>query len=199
MSSTQYFWRVKATNSCGDSAYSSVRNFTTAGIACTTFNSTENNLNIPASGATEHVITSTLNISDDITITDVNISINVQHTWAGDVELELTSPNGTSVILLPNSACDDGTNDINVTFDDQAAGPIACSTTAPAVGGTVQPDEALSAFNNESSAGNWVLTITDGFPSEDGGTFQSFDLEICGTTALSVAESSLSDSLSLWA
>ncbi|WP_298902854.1 proprotein convertase P-domain-containing protein [uncultured Psychroserpens sp.] len=197
-SNTQYFWRVKAENSCGDSSYSSIRRFTTADVLCTTFNSTQNNLNIPSAGAAEHVVTSTLNITDDITISDINITIDIDHTWAGDMELVLTSPNGTSVVLLANSTCDDGTNDINVTFDDQAAGPVACSTSAPAVGGTIQPAEVLSAFNNESASGDWVLTMTDGFPAEDGGTFQSFNLEICGTSSLSVEDSNLSDSLAIW-
>lgn len=35
---TQYFWRVKAVNGCGESAYSSVFNFTTATISCNTDN-----------------------------------------------------------------------------------------------------------------------------------------------------------------
>ncbi|MCD2259412.1 zinc-dependent metalloprotease [Psychroserpens luteolus] len=195
---TQYFWRVKAANSCGESSYSATRSFTTADVTCTNYNSSENNLNIPGAGNSVHVITSTLNITDDITISDVNMTINISHTWAGDIELVLTSPNGTSVTLLANSTCDDGTNDINVTFDDQAAGPVSCSTIAPAVGGTVQPAEVLSAFNDESTVGDWVLTITDGFPTEDGGTFLNFDLEICGTTTLSVEDANLSDSLAIW-
>lgn len=195
---TQYFWRVKAVNGCGESAYSSTFNFTTAAVSCTTYNSTENNLNIPGSGTTEHVVTSTLNIGDDVNITDVNITINVDHLWAGDMELKLTSPSGTEVILLPNSECDDGTDDIAVTYDDQAAGPLTCSTSAPAVGGTVQPENPLSAFNGESSVGNWVVTATDGYPSADGGTFQNFSIEICGTPNLSIEDESIRESLAIY-
>ncbi|MEJ6792627.1 MAG: T9SS type A sorting domain-containing protein [Lacinutrix sp.] len=195
---TQYFWRVKSSNSCGDSSYSSTRNFTTAAIACITYNSTENNINIPSIGTTDHVITSTINITDDSTITDVNSTINITHIWAGDMELMLTSPNGTSVIMLVNSACDDGTDDIAVTYDDQAAGPVVCSTSAPAVGGIIQPANPLSAFNGENTVGDWVLTATDGYPSLDGGTFLNFSIEICGTSSLSVDEFSLAGSLSLW-
>lgn len=195
---TQYFWRVKAVNGCGESSYSSVFNFTTATPACTTYNSTQNNIAIPTSGATNHVITSTINVADDVSITDVNVTINVQHTWAGDVELKLTSPNGTEVILLPNSKCDDGTDDIAVTYDDQAAGALTCSTSAPAVGGTVQPENPLSPFNGESSNGNWVLTVTDGYPSADGGTFQNYSIEICGTPVLSIDENNLAQSVKVF-
>ena len=197
-SSTQYFWRVKSTNSCGESSYSTIRSFTTASIACTTYNSTENNINIPSFGNTSHVITSTINITDDTTITDLNSTINITHVWAGDMELMLTSPNGTSVIMLVNSACDDGTDNIAVTYDDDASGPLNCSTTAPAVGGTIQPANPLSVFNGESTLGDWILTATDGYPSLDGGTFLNYSIEICGTTSLSVDEFNLTNSLSLW-
>jgi len=196
---TQYFWRVKSVNGCGESAYSSVFNFTTEPIACTSYNSTQNNINIPSSGSTEHVITSTLNVPTNIDITDVNVTINVQHTWAGDVELKLTSPNGTEVILLANSKCDDGTNDIAVTYDDQASGPVVCSTSPPSVGGTIQPENPLSAFIGEQSGGNWTVTATDGYPSEDGGTFLNFTLNICGTPILtSIQENIETDIFSLW-
>ncbi len=196
--STQYFWRVKSTNSCGESSYSAARNFTTAMLSCITENSTENNITIPSSGSNEHVITSTMNVGTDMTISDINVTINVNHDWAGDMELKLTSPNGTEVIVLANSKCDDGTNDIAVTYDDQASGPVVCSTSPPAVGGTIQPENPLSAFTGESSLGNWVLTATDGYPSADGGTFENYSIEICGTSSLSVDEHSLAGSLSIW-
>ncbi|AUC81745.1 T9SS type A sorting domain-containing protein [Lacinutrix sp. Bg11-31] len=197
-SATQYFWRVKSINSCGESSYSATRNFTTASIACVTYNSTENNINIPSTGNTAHVITSTINITSDTTITDLNSTINITHVWAGDMELMLTSPNGTSVIMLVNSKCDDGTDDIAVTYNDQATGPVICSSTAPSVGGIIQPENPLSVFNGESTFGDWILTATDGYPSADGGTFLNYSIEICGTTSLSVDEFSLASSLSLW-
>lgn len=112
------------------------------------------------------------------------------HIWAGDMELKLTSPAGTTIILLANSKCDDGTDDIAVTYDDEGA-TLVCSTTPPAVGGVTIPEEALSAFDGESSLGDWILTATDGYPSADGGTFLNYNIEICGTPALSISEESL--------
>ena len=196
--STQYFWRVKSANSCGESSYSSVYNFTTANVTCNTVNSTQNNITIPATGTTAHAITSTINMATSMIITDINVTVNVQHVWAGDLELALTSPNGTSVVMLINSKCDDGTDDIGVTYDDQASGPVVCSTTAPSVGGVIQPENPLSVFNGESTLGDWILTTTDGYPSADGGTFLNYSIEVCGTSSLSVDEFSLANSLSLW-
>jgi len=197
-SNTQYFWRVKSTNSCGDSSYSSANSFTTASVTCNTFTSTENNIAIAASGNDPHIATSTINVTTEIVLSDINVTANLQHDWAGDIELKLTSPAGTEVILLPNSLCDDGTDNIAVTYDDQASGPVVCNTTAPAVGGIVKPASPLSAFNGESTLGNWILTVTDGYPSADGGQFLNFSMDICGTAALSTDEFSFEKSLSVW-
>jgi len=105
---------------------------------------------------------------------------------------------GTEVILNANSTCDDGTNDIFVTFDDQASGPFSCSNTSPAIGGTIQPANPLSAFNGENTVGDWIMTMTDAYPSLDGGTYQNFSLNVCGSFTLSADEFSLENALSIW-
>jgi len=44
----------------------------------------------------------------------------------------------------------------------------------------------LSAFNGESSVGDWVLTISDTAPSSNGGEFLNFTLNICGLSEYSI-------------
>jgi subtilisin-like proprotein convertase family protein len=181
MINTTYYWRISPSNSCGSGVYSAVRSFTTVVPTCTVYNSTQNNITIPSTGGTAHVITSTRTItgeSVDAVITDLNVTINIQHIWAGDMELKLTSPNGTEVLLLANSKCDDGTDDIAVTYDDEGVA-LVCSATAPSVGGIIIPESALSAFDGEGLNGAWILTATDGYPSADGGEFLNFNMEIC--------------------
>jgi len=185
--STVYFWRVLPKNRCGNGVYTGAYSFTTVTPSCATYNSVQNNITIPATGATAHVITSTRNITLDEVITDVNVTINIQHVWAGDMELKLTSPAGTEVLLLANSKCDDGTDDIGVTYDDEGV-VLVCSTVVPCVQGTIIPEAALSAFDGESTMGNWVLTATDGYPSADGGQFLNYSMEICSAPVLSVSE-----------
>ena len=187
---TTYYWRIAPNNSCGNGTYGTARSFTTVSPSCTVFNSTQNNINIPANGGSPHVITSTRTISGEpalATITDLNVTINVQHVWAGDMELKLTSPLGTEVLLLANSKCDDGTDDIGVTYDDEGA-VLVCSTVAPCVGGITIPENALSAFDGEGLNGDWILTATDGYPSADGGEFLNYSMEICSGVPLGVSE-----------
>ncbi|WP_211074041.1 reprolysin-like metallopeptidase [Aquimarina sp. MMG016] len=194
--STQYFWRVTASNSCDTAEASAVNSFTTLG--CNTYNSTENNITIPDNGGPDpHIITSTITVSEPIEIDDVNVTVNVQHAWAEDIALRLTSPEGTQVILL-NRSCD-GTDDIAVTFDDQADGTLVCSNTPPAIAGVVQSQTPLSILKDQNALGDWILEIIDIFPDQDGGEFLNFSIEICGVNpVLSVDEFSEDFDLSIW-
>ena len=54
---------------------------------------------------------------------------------------------------------------------------ITCSGN-PVISGTVRPIGDLSAFNGESTLGNWTLEVSDTAPG-DGGALQTFSLEIC--------------------
>tara|TARA_B110000046_G_scaffold157949_1_gene169617 strand:- start:124 stop:3420 length:3297 start_codon:yes stop_codon:yes gene_type:complete len=189
---TPYYWRVAPKSICGQGAFSSTRSFTTDAIACNVVNSTENNLNfLPFSiGGGDQVKTSTQNIGIDTIITDVNVAINVQHTLSADIELKLTSPNGTTITLLDANRCANGA-DIAVTFDDQGTA-LSCNSSAPTISGAVIPFQALSAFIGEASMGDWVLTITDVSASSNGGEFLNFDLNICGPP-LGLSKQSLND------
>ena len=187
-----YYWRVAPKNQCGQGAFSSTRSFTTAAVSCNTVNSTQNNLSFPpfSIGGANFVRTSTLNIGVDTVISDVDATINVQHSLSADIELKLTSPNGTTITLLNSNTCASG-GDIAVTFDDQGAA-LNCSSSAPAVSGTVIPFQALSGFNGESPLGDWILTITDTAPSSNGGEFLDFSLNICGAP-LGLSKESIDD------
>jgi subtilisin-like proprotein convertase family protein len=174
---TQYYWRVTAINQCGSAAPSAVFNFTTENIICNIFNSTDTPLNIPDNDTTG--ITSVLNIPDidAVNINDVNVTINITHTWVGDLTISLTSPNGTSVVLS-NTNGGSGNNYTNTIFDDDAVNNIG-SGVAPFTG-SFSPDEALSVFNGEFSSGNWSLLVVDG-AGADTGSIDSWSIEICGS------------------
>jgi hypothetical protein len=52
-----------------------------------------------------------------------------------------------------SSECADGDPDVDAIFDDLWVG-MNCSSTSPAISGTVKPVDPLSAFNGESSMGS---------------------------------------------
>ena len=126
--------------------------------------------------ATPGTINSTISVTSNGTITDVNIkNLTGTHTWISDLTFSLMSPNGTTVILLAK-LCGD-IDDFNITLDDAAANALSCPISA---GNTQKPANALSAFNGQNPMGNWVLTIADSV-DQDGGSLNGWTLEICAT------------------
>lgn len=174
---TQYFWRVTASNQCGTATPSTVFNFTTENIICNTFNSTDTPIDIPDNNTTG--ITSVINIPDGnaVSINDVNVTINITHTFDGDLTLTLISPNGTNVILS-NGNGGSGNNYTNTVFADDASNTIS-SGSAPFTGLFI-PDEALSILNGEFSSGDWSLLVVDD-AGVDTGSIDSWSIYFCGS------------------
>jgi len=130
-------------------------------------------------------------VSQDFTIsgvsaipTDINVGLDMSHTWVGDLVITVTSPAGTSVELLnniggPGFGC--AGNDLDITLDDEAAATYAdldgtCNN-APAAAGSFQPLEALSAFDGEDVNGTWTVSIED-LVGGDGGMLNTLTLEL---------------------
>ncbi|NRA91460.1 MAG: proprotein convertase P-domain-containing protein, partial [Psychroserpens sp.] len=124
-------------------------------------------------------------------ITDVNVTLNIEHTWASDLEITLTSPQGTDVELIFDEG-GSGDDLVNTTFDQEGTdGPI--QDASPPFTGSFLPEGDLSTLYGESSGGDWVLTIVDD-ANQDGGTFQSFELFLCVQGSLSIEEESFTSS-----
>ncbi|MFK5957464.1 MAG: M12 family metallo-peptidase [Lutibacter sp.] len=171
---TAYFWRVKAINACGESSFSSINNFITANEVCGSIPSSDTPLSIPDNTTTG--VSSIINVTENKSITDVNVTVNIPHEYVGDLTLTLTSPQGTSVILAANVG-DSGINYTNTVFDDESETSIN-SGIAPFTG-VFSPQGNLANFNSEESFGNWTLKVVDSGPA-DVGQIDSWTIEICG-------------------
>ena len=169
---TNYFWRVKPRNSCGEGTFGTPFSFTTRQITCKSL--TAEGLPIEISEQGTPTITSTVSFVEDLPVADINVILEVNHSFLEDLIISLTSPSGTKVVLT-SKTCGD-LNNINAVFDDDGA-VLSCSGN-PAISGTVQPLGELASFNGESVLGDWVLEIEDTAPS-DGGSLIAFTLEVC--------------------
>lgn len=166
---TAHFWRVKANNGCGSGNYSSTFGFTTAAVYCLS-----PALAIPDNNATG--VTSTMNVGSNGNLTDLNVYINVTHTWVGDVKFTLTNQSTGTVVTffdrpgVPASTFGCSGDNIDATLDDEAGSPVEnqCAGSTPTISGSFTPNNSLSAFDGQSFSGNWILTASDHVSSDTG-------------------------------
>ena len=142
-------------------------------IAGGTFGSTDTPIAIPdGPGGT---IMSVLNAGAGGFVSDVNVSIQITHTFIADMEITLEH-DGVSVDLWFDNC--GGDNNMDVLLDDSAAPPPA-DCPEPVVG-TFAPDNPLAAFNGTSAGGTWTLRVVDD-AGIDTGTLDSWSLIITTT------------------
>jgi subtilisin-like proprotein convertase family protein len=130
------------------------------------------------------VTKSIINIPDNKVIADVNVTINLFHTWDGDLEIKLVGPDNTEVMLSDQNGSS-GSNYTDTVFDDDARVNIS-SGSAPFTGSFI-PDGDLNDFIGLSSAGDWTLVITDLF-DVDGGSLLDWTIQICSDAGLSISD-----------
>ncbi len=176
---TRYFWRVIPANYCGTALASNAATFSfaTGTLACNnTFTATDFSNNfidtVPNSEAFVPVT-----VTGGYTIGDLNVSMNITHTWIGDITVTLEGPIsiGSPVITLLDIPCGDDQN-INCTMDDDGGTPTCVGI--PAVTGSIAPVDSLSSLNTLPADGEWILRVFD-HNNEDGGTINSFSINIC--------------------
>jgi len=101
-------------------------------------------------------------------LTDVNVMVQINHTWVGDISAVL-SHNSIDVMLLDRPGVPgiddfgcDGVN-IDAVFDDSEASAAedTCSVADPAISGFFSPSEPLGSFNDQELSGSWSLQVTD--------------------------------------
>ncbi|MGW9684986.1 reprolysin-like metallopeptidase [Flagellimonas sp. 2504JD1-5] len=173
---TEYFWRVRPNNNCGIGTFGTPFSFTTNQVDCKNLNPSGLPLEIIALGTP--TVISSVQIFEDLQVSDVNVSIELTHTFLEDLIIDLISPAGTRVTLISN-ACGDA-NNINAVFDDSGV-DLVCSGN-PAISGTVAPLGSLSSLNGETTLGEWTLEIRD-TAANDGGSLVAFSLEVCAEGA----------------
>jgi subtilisin-like proprotein convertase family protein len=110
-------------------------------------------------------ITSTISIPDEGTLLDVDLQLDITHTWVGDLTAVLTAPDGTEFTLFERIGSD-GDNFTNTVFDDDADTAIGGGT-APYTG-TFRGVDPFAPLNGTSMTGDWVLSITDSAGGDQG-------------------------------
>ncbi|MGH9871609.1 MAG: DUF4214 domain-containing protein, partial [Pyrinomonadaceae bacterium] len=154
-----------------------VSNAPTPTGTCTTYTSTDVPKVIPTGPGS---VSSTITVPGSPRIGDLDVSINLDHTFMADLDVHLVSPAGNDNGLFTDiGAVTVGglQTSMNLRLDDEAALPPAFALSAPFV---IQPELAyrLSWFDGENAGGVWTLAIRDD-ATGDGGTLNSWSITVC--------------------
>jgi parallel beta-helix repeat protein len=115
---------------------------------------------------------STLTVGDETLIEDLDVTLDITHTFDGDLQITLFHPDGTSVPLALNRG-GSGNHFTNTIFDDEAATAIFFGV--PPFAGSFRPEQPLSAFDGKPGTGTWRLEIRD-TAGGDSGTLNSWSI-----------------------
>ncbi|MBL4660891.1 MAG: DUF11 domain-containing protein [Alcanivoracaceae bacterium] len=137
---------------------------------------------LPDNGCDANGVTVTFNVTDDFNINDVDLGVNITHTYRGDLRMTLSSPNSAIQIYQGNGA--DGSDNFNVLMNSDSATPIANVVHAitPDYVNNNQPLPAasLDSFDGEDALGNWTFFVCDRFGA-DTGNLTNAELRFDGT------------------
>ena len=172
-----YFWRVRPINDCKTGEWLPPFSFRTTAVDCgsTSANDLPINLSNNPNTKISKIIVPTDGIISDVNLKDVEVTFQP----INSLRIFLVSPAGTEVRLW-NLDCLN-TDLIRVGFDDEAPTDIICP---PTNNQPVRPDQPLSAFDGENTAGEWQLkvqVVNSGFGG--GGSIKSWSLEFCAAIA----------------
>ena len=145
---------------------------TISNSACATLS---NNTQYPIGPNMNTVTQSVISNPQSFILSDVNVKVNLTHSYVADIDMKLIAPDGTEVILAQDLG-GSGDNYTNTVFDDAAAVSITTGT-APFTG-TYRPQQPLSVLNGKQALGNWTLHITDD-ANTDGGNLLNWSVELC--------------------
>lgn len=129
-------------------------------------------------------VSNTFTVPDNVSIADLDVAIEIDHPFIGDLRITLTHVTTNTIVVLVDrpGAGDCGGANISCTFDDNAArfASFVCSQHDPSLGGGIIPDGFLGELTGQSLAGTWRLTVADQ-ATRDVGTLVSWCLRANST------------------
>ena len=118
----------------------------------------------------------TITINDPRLIVDLDVTLDINHTWVGDLKLKLTRQETDQTITLldrpgyPASDYGCSYDNIRAILDDEMSSSVAnkCASSPAAISGIYVPETALGVFDGQAINGNWILNISDRSPNDSG-------------------------------
>jgi uncharacterized repeat protein (TIGR01451 family) len=122
-------------------------------------------IDTPISIVDNTTFTSVVTVAENDAVLDVDVRLNIIHTYDGDLDIFLIGPEGTRVELTSDNG-GTGENFVDTIFDDEAQTSITAGS-APFTG-SFRPEGSLATLDGLQSTGNWTLEVTDDAGADQG-------------------------------
>lgn len=174
---------VKVTDGCGLRAYVLVEIDANGPVCTGDINTTKRyfSTDLPAALPDNNTagVTSNITVTDTNVISDVDITFNITHPNATDIDMSLIAP---VLIGLFSDRGSSGNDFLDVTLDDEAAAMLPTTDAlAPFTGSWIPEDGSLSLLDGSSAAGTYTLKVVDDYVNYLG-TFDSWSLLLSSDT-----------------
>jgi subtilisin-like proprotein convertase family protein len=101
-----------------------------------------------------------IDVEDSCELVDIDVEVDLGHTYTGDLEIVLISPDRRNVTLSRYHGGNE--NDYNRTvFDDDATISISDPSAEAPFRGRYRPEDPLSIFLGYNARGTWILVVSD--------------------------------------
>ena len=145
-----------------------------------------------------------VDVDQDVDLFSLEVTIEISHTWVGDLDATLTTPAGRTIQLFEapgggNCSWDN----LSVTFSDAAPNSAedfvtTCDNRGDfAIEGLFQPADPLREFAGGSTLGRWTLEVTDS-GELDAGVIESFSLAFCSGETTSTRDFGRGNSITIF-
>ncbi len=113
-------------------------------------------------------VVSSIDIQDDIAIADLDVRVDIAHTWDRDLRLYLVGPGDdlTTGVLLSDANGGSGDGYLGTIFSDEAR--LSIMEGAAPFSKTYRPQESLGFFDGRSARGRWSLLVEDQAAFDEG-------------------------------
>ncbi|KAI6655001.1 hypothetical protein LOD99_2290 [Oopsacas minuta] len=125
-----------------------------------------------------------VNDSSSLTVGDLDIVVYIDHSWIGDITLELEHDGlRRTLVTQPGGALCSQDNLFHVVFDEEADVSLGKTSSSPGVcafrsQGVYQPEESLTAFSGSNINGVWTLHVIDDVPATHNGKLVGWGIVI---------------------
>ena len=131
-------------------------------------------LDIPDNNA--QGVSDSIYVNDSRIIVDLEVALEIDHTWVGDITARLTHLNtGKSAYLIdrpgiPGSDQSCENDNIAAILDDEFSSyaEFKCAQSPAAISGIYLPNEPLNMFDQETISGSWLLQVADNYQNDTG-------------------------------